>query len=249
MHFIIDTDNNIENFHIEQWDSRALGQTLITEIETYVGKNYEKFILLVLKKKLFLKLRILYSMGEESIVFLWESSPLYGNSDDNRTFELLLLNPQKKYARFYLKAKEHHLTNVFYEARTSKHFVNANRESKDLTFELPDAELIEISNAFNISRNNDNCIYILDERERGTERLLRGSFAGTRFVVIDKTSGELKILTKNEVENITPEKLTEYAGLISTVPHDQGEADEMEITLEKIKKMHKGMWKWHKINQ
>lgn len=242
MHFTIDSNNTIKNFHIEKWDSLVLGQPLVNEIEKYIGKKDDEFIIFALKKHLYLKLRVLFSMGSEGTVMFWgEYAPIYGgNKDRDRMFDIMLSNPDiAKYAIFHLKTKDQKSTFVFYESGMVERFVDANCKAKYFEYELIDDEIVDISRAFIISRNNNNCVYILMDPKDKEGKLKKINLEESVFVAMSALSGELEILSEDEVENITAEKLAKYSTVMATTSHKKEVEDKNKILIDKLKKLQK----------
>ncbi|MEI6039731.1 MAG: hypothetical protein WCP93_00005 [Candidatus Berkelbacteria bacterium] len=240
MHFTIDSNNIIKNFHIEKWDSLALGQPLVKEIEKYTGKKDDEFILFALKKYLFLKLRMLFSMGPEGTVMFWgEYAPIYGDNEDrDRMFDIMLSNSDiAKYAIFHLKTKDQKYTSVFYESEMVKRFTDVNCKAKYFEYELTDAEIAEINRTFIISRNNVNCIFILMDPKDKEGKLIRINLEGSAFVAMSALSGELEILTEDEVENITAEKFAKYSTVMAATSHKKEVEDKNKTLIDNLKKL------------
>ncbi|MFA5175504.1 MAG: hypothetical protein WC430_03780 [Patescibacteria group bacterium] len=251
MHFKITTDNLISDFHIEDWDSKSLGQEMIKMIQNYKNKNYEEFIIFALKNRLFLKLRSLFLLNKEESIYFWNCAPIYGETEKEGLKMLLRLDPERKqnikYAKFYLTGSqeiESKMISVFYENGVSQLLGDAGYQAKEIMFEIDENEIKEISLDFNISRNNINGVYILVKKDGDNEELMGGTSSKIMFVGLKEETNELDILTEDYVKNISSGEMKKYIGFIPTYTNDEKKQNELIEILTKIKKMKKKWWKF-----
>ena len=251
MHFKINEQNLITKFHIEIWDSKGLGEELVTKIENYKNKNYEEFVLFALKNRLFLKLRALFLLDKSESIYFWSCAPIYGESEKEGIKMLLRLDPERnvkiKYAKFYLKGPESiqpQMVSVFYEAGLRQLLEEVDYKSKDFIFELSEDEIKEISLGFNISRNNINGVYILMKKNGDEEELMSGISKEIMFTGLTEKTNELEILTENFVTKISPTDAKKYIGLLPTYTNNKDKQNELIELLKKMKKMQKKWWKF-----
>lgn len=235
MHFLTNKNNQIIKFHIEKWDYLALGDELSQLIESFIGKNRNDFILFALQNKLFLKIRMLFSMSEEYIYY-WGCAPIYEH--DREPLQQLVsmgMDIKKlKYAKFYLQSTEdEEFVSVFYETGLSLILTNGGYGAEDITCTLPTKSIKNISYEFNISRNNDNCLYIFLGKKNGVDQLMRASEDELAFIAIDNKSTELLIISEKDAENMTSnEAAVKYIRMIATRPSNNEKKEKaMEILL------------------
>ncbi len=240
MHFTVNSYNIIENFHIEEWDRLALGNDLSILIESFIGKSREDFILFTLQKQLFLKIRILCSLGAESIYY-WACAPIHNENIQaiQRAVQIGVPIDKMKYAKFYIKTPGiENKVSIFYEGRLASEFDKNGYGFEEFWFDLPAEKHIDISINFNISRNSDNAIYFIAEKSSKVETISRSCSSDISVVAIDKLSTEMIILEPKEVEESSDEELKKFSNFMITNPQDEEQlkkAKKIKIRLSNLK--------------
>lgn len=238
MEFFTDDQNILKEFRFDPWDRRALGQENIDKFEDFIGKNYEKLILFILKNELFLKLRSRLCHEGEKPTYFW------GKDGDVAICPPPSRVGTPKYARIYLTATD---DSDFVSILHSNRLVKSKYEPEILKFELEKEKIINISFKFNIARNFRNAFYSLtkkdpDDRENDEAKTVRAK--ELVFRAVDE-SGAIKILDKEEVENITPEELSKYKSLRYAMPYSKPlkrKAEEIKNNLKEIKQNNKELF-------
>jgi hypothetical protein len=201
---------------------------MIDKINFYHGKNYKEFILFALKNKLFLKLRILYLMGENINIYFWECSAMRADKDRIAIETMVgwkLGKNELKYAKFYLRGKnEPNFISLFYENILHSVIGGAGYEPKRMMFELDEEQIKDITLDFNIARNSENIVCMLtkyDPDDYKGEEAIVAQIKKLAFIAVDAKTGSLKILEEKEVEDITADNLFRYNTIGCVSPYDK----------------------------
>jgi len=241
MHFKINKDNIITEFHIEKWDKKVLGRKLTDKINSYKGKHYKDFILFTLKNRLFLKLRILYLMREKTCIYFWGCSAVHANKDRQAIEMMVRWGVDKKelqYAKFYLEGQnESNFISVLYENVLRSVMGRAGYEPKRMIFKLDGEEIKDITLNFNIARNSWNIINMLTKYDPDNYRkdeVLITQIKKLAFIAVDAETGELRILKEREVEKIDKDSLLRYSIVASVQPYDEESERRAKQIMNKI---------------
>lgn len=239
MHFFIDKNNIVKSFHIEIWDSQALGNQLVKKIKSYSGKKLDAFLKFVLKEKLFLKLRILYMMGNDETIYFWASSACLGSESANQLVQATKAFDIKnsKYAMIKLKIKgqDDKIVPVLEEDVLASVYQKFNYPSKEFVIELSLKDAKDISVVFNISRNRQHMIrnVVKGMEDKG---FMQMQLKGVKFVGINKNQ-TLEILEDKLISKFSKKDLEQYLVLIPTITKNKNEIKELDKTIEKINKL------------
>jgi len=239
MHFFVDKNNIVKSFHIEMWDSQSLGTELVKKINSYSGKRLNAFLKFVLKEELFLKLRILYMMGNDETVYFWASSACLGSESANQLVQATKAFDIKnsKYAILKLKMKEQDdkIVPVLIEDILASVYQKFNHPSKEFVIEMSSKDAKDISISFNVSRNRQHIIRNIMKgmEDRG---FMQMQLKGVKFVGINKNQ-TLEIVEDKFINKFSRKDIEKYLALIPTITKDEKENKELDKTIERIKKL------------
>ncbi|MFC1754359.1 hypothetical protein ACFL96_13370 [Thermoproteota archaeon] len=241
MHFTIDKDNNVGGFHIEMWDSQALGPELVKKIESHKGKKLDVFLKFALKQRLFQKLRIMYMMSPGKSVYFWASAACLGKESLDQlmyTMKAFKLN-DGKYAEILLKPKGTGSNSVLVEDALAIVYQKLKLPYETIELEMKPDEARDISIDFNVSRNRQNLIRVLTKREKDNNVYMNMSLKGVKFIAI-KSNGALDIYTADQARKLSKEEIEKYAAFIPTVASNDEEKKEIDEVFEQVTKNRKG---------
>lgn len=236
MHFFIDKDNRVSRFHMEAWDSLSLGSELVNKINDYNGKKFDTFLKFVLEKRLFLRLRVLFMMGNNKTVYFWAISSCneLGQVKEfiRATKEIVVKNSRFAEIHLKMKGKDDKIIPILVEDILSSVYTKFGYPREVITLEMTPKDAIETAIEFNISRNRQ---YILRSLVRG----IKGKFGiqhlkGIKFVGIKKNQ-VMEILEDEFIANLSKKDVNKYLALIPTMANTEKEKIELSITLNKIK--------------
>ncbi len=249
MHFQLDDRGIVTEIHTERWDKLALGPDLEKKIETYIGEDHRDLIYFALCEKLFLKLRILYSVRmtdpRETICY-WFTAPIYYDAQDDISKSLDMMTGfgslvnQTKFADIHLESNDTPLIMTLKEMRLAGFLSNAGCTSRVVRI-LTDAKTSkEIALSFNIARNGENAIYFSGDniQDVGTGKMMGTTLPYPMFTAIDNQTREIKILTEADIEKADDESLMEkYYVIVATNPHDDTSQAKIDAVMSRLKKI------------
>lgn len=243
MHFFVDKDNKVGGMHIEMWDSNSLGPKLEAEVESYKGKKLNEFLKFVLKKRIFMHLRILYFMRPgEGGVWFWASPAWQGKeSVDTLIHSAKAMNiGGAKYGIFNIKIKgqkkkDEGFNAVLFEDALAFAYSQLGFGSEKIDIELTGEEARDISIDFNVSRNSAHMIRNA-VNFGGKEQLMNMQLKGARIVGV-KSKGSMEIFKPEELKKLSKKELEGYSTFSATKTEDPKETKEIDKIFERIKKL------------
>jgi hypothetical protein len=212
---------------------------LIDKINSYTGKKLNEFLEFVVKERLFLKLQILYMMGNGETVCFWASSACLGTNGADELAETLKIAGMKdvKYAVIRLKMKDNEknvLIPVLIEEILAATCRKAGRPSENFVIEMNMKDAMAAAIEFNVSRNRKYMVRNLTKIVEVSETFMEMQIKGVKFVGICK-NWALEILDDDFVKNCSKKDIEKYGAIIPTIARDEKERKETDEIIGRLK--------------
>ncbi len=230
MHFIVNYKNRVSKIWLEDWDKQLLGKKLVSEIEGYKNKGYDKFIEFLLKRKIFLSTRILWMGMPDRIVWLWSAPAVYGKPAYDQTIkgvsELKLSNGF--FAEIRLKTDKGFF--IVFEALLAAAFIKLGMQRHIIELDFAEKEAFGIAKDFSITRNLQSFVLF-----HSGKKILKLNLKGPCFVGFN-INDCLEPLTAKEIKAMTKDKLKKYKRFMALASENKKDMDESKKILEELKK-------------
>jgi hypothetical protein len=238
MHLKVDNNNLITDIHLELWDLKALNKVVVDKIESFKNKQLNEFLKFSLNERLFKRIKIMYAMFPDYVVYFWASSPCYGTEHFNDLEAISKMSPPEKdrLAEVViptvkdegLKANFILIDNLLLEVYTAQEKL---KEIFVLEFPLEDAKKIALE--FNLARNGNNTIST--ELIKGESRqLAEATFNDIKFIGIDKDDSSLHIIDGSELKIADNDFLSQFSGFYPAKGGDESNKEELELIIKHI---------------